>query len=218
MTKYLIHTMPKRLWYVENYLIPSMTLQGIKESDIKVYNDSAGDGNLRACMYAFQSVDTSEEGTWHLQDDVIISHDFKEKTEMHDTGIVCGFNSKYDEELPAGYVDSGKMWFSFLCIRIPNDMAIGCAKWCLNGIIGNPIYSDWWKRGVNDDLIFRRYVWENWGDKPVLNLSPNIVDHIDYLIGGTVNSSKRPTIIRSKRWEDEYLVDALAERLKQDGR
>lgn len=214
MTKYMIHAMPKRMWYVQEYLIPSMVEQGISRIDIRVYNDIATEGNLRACMHAFQEVDTSDEGTWHLQDDVIISHDFKKQTELHDTGIVCAFKSIYDEDLPAGEVDSGAMWFSFPCIRIPNTIALGCADWCLNFMIGNPVYTDWWKRGVNDDLMFRRYVWDTYGDKKVLNLAPNIVDHVDYLIGGSVNGRGDSTrIIRSKHWNDEYLVTELAEKL-----
>ena len=52
-TKYLIHAMPKRMWYVEKYLIPSMIEQGIAKENIRVYNDEKGEGNLRACLNAF---------------------------------------------------------------------------------------------------------------------------------------------------------------------
>lgn len=218
MAKYLIHTVPKRLWYVEEYLIPSMLEQGINQKDIKVYNDDKVEGNLRACMHAFQSVDDDAEGTWHLQDDVIISHDFKEKTEKYDEGIVCGFKSLYDEKVPAGEVPVFSMWFSFPCIRIPNKIAIECADWTLNKMIGNSVYKEWWEKGVNDDLFFRRYVWEYYKNEKALNLSPNIVDHIDYLIGGTVNSNARIRQIRSVCWEDEYLVDELAAKLLYNNR
>ena len=206
--------MPKRIWYVKEYLIPSMLKQGIKADDIRIYEDAESEGNLRACMHAFENVDTSETGTWHLQDDCIISHDFKEQTEKHNFGFVCGFKSMYDGDTPAGEVPVRKMWFSFLCIRIPNAVAKGCAKWVLNDIIGNPVYRDWWEGGVNDDMLFRQYVWQYYDIEKALNLAPNIVDHIDYLIGGTVNSSARITQIRSKHWEDEYLVEELAEKLK----
>ena len=50
---------------------------------------------------------------------------------------------------------------------------------------------------------------------PAINLNPNIVDHIDYLIGGTVNSSKRSMQIRSRFWQDEYLVEELEKKLKE---
>ena len=213
MAKYMIHTMPKRLWYVEKYLIPSMINQGISVHDIKIHNDIKHEGNLRACMHAFQEVDTTAEGTWHLQDDVIISHDFKDKTELYDKGIVCGFKSKYDGDAPNGTVTVMEMWFSFLCIRIPNTIAIDCANWCLNYIIGNPVYRDWWEKGTNDDMLFKRYLRDYCKGIKIENIAPNIVDHIDYLIGGSVNSSARVSVIRSKCWEDEYLVEALEKEL-----
>lgn len=53
MPNYLIHTMPKRKWYVENYLIPSMLEQGIKKDSITIYNDDNKAGNLKTCMTAF---------------------------------------------------------------------------------------------------------------------------------------------------------------------
>ena len=214
MAKYMIHAVPKRMWYVEEYLIPSMLAQGINRTDIRIHNDVNHEGNLRACMNAFNEVDEEAEGTWHLQDDVIISHDFKAMTEKYDDGIVCGFKSMYDGDLHSGKVRVYDMWFSFLCIRIPNKIARECSDWCLQYIVGNPVYREWWELGVNDDLVFRQYVREHYKDICVINLAPNIVDHIDYLIGGTVNSNKRITVIRSKCWEDEYLVDKLTQALQ----
>lgn len=218
-TQYMIHTMPKRKWYVEQYLIPSMLEQGIKSENISVFSDDTNRGNLIACMSAFQSVKTENtNGTWHLQDDVIISHDFKEQTEKYDYGIVCAFKSLYDPQKDnSGIVNVKDMWFSFPCIRIPNDIAIGCADWVLNQMIGNPIYKSWWEKGVNDDLLFRQYVWQEYKNEKALNLAPNIVEHIDWLIGGTVNSKQRKKnkIVRSKHWEDEYLVTELKEKLKR---
>lgn len=214
MSKYMIHTMPKREWYVRDFLIPSMLAQGIDESCIKVYNDVENAGNLKACINAFSEVE-GNGGTWHLQDDIIISHDFKEQTEAHDDGIVCGFKSFYDGDNPAGIVNREQMWFSFLCIRIPNNIATDCAEWIRHYMIGNPVYAEWWEDGKNDDMLFRKYLEQYHKDIKALNLNPNIVDHIDYLIGGTVNSSKRIRQIRSKHWTDEYLVDELKMRLKE---
>jgi hypothetical protein len=216
MAKYMIHAMPKRMWYVEKYLIPSMLEQGIKKEDIRVYNDEKREGNLRACMNAFMQVDDSAEGTWHLQDDVIISHDFKEITEKYDKGIVCGFKSVYDGDQPAGKVSIKEMWFSFLCIRIPNEYAKECAEWTFMYMIGNPVYREYWEKGVNDDWMFRQYISQYHKNDEVINLNPNIVDHVDFLIGGTVNSVREFTIqIRSKLWKDEYLVRELESKLNE---
>ena len=214
MAKYMIHAVPSRMWYVEQYLIPSMLAQGISDADIKVHCDYAKEKNLLACMHAFQEVDMSAMGTWHLQDDVIISHDFKEITEKYDDGFVCGFSSMYDGDVPSGVVSVQRMWFSFPCIRIPNTIAKGCADWVAKYIIGNIVYKDWWETGVNDDMLFRQYVWQHYSFERVRNLEPNIVDHVDYLIGGTVNSSKRGVIVRSTRWVDEYLVEQLQKELE----
>ena len=215
MAKYLIHAMPKRMWYVEKYLIPSMTAQGIDINDISVYNDTEHLGNLKACMTAFKTVSDDSSGTWHLQDDVIISHNFKEKTEQFDDGIVCGFYSIYDGDNPCGYVPLSQMWFSFPCIRIPNKIARECADWCLTYMVGNPVYKEYWEAGVNDDWMFRYFVKDYYKDEKIYNLAPNIVDHIDYLIGGTVNSNSRTlTQIRSRYWQDEGLVANLAWELK----
>ena len=77
MARYLIHACPRRMWYVEEYLIPSMLKQGIAKGDIRVYNDKEGEGNLRACMKAFALCEGIPGGTWHLQDDVCICRNFK---------------------------------------------------------------------------------------------------------------------------------------------
>lgn len=213
MAKYLIHAVPKRMWYVNEYLVPSMFEQGISHEDVKVYCDDDHEGNLKACMNAFELC-KGDGGTWHLQDDVIISRRFAEQTEIHDNGIVCAFHSKYDAELQGGIVPSKQMWFSFPCIRIPDNIAQGCAKWVKQYIIGNSVYKEWWDKGVNDDMLFRQYVWSHHPHLMALNLEPNLVDHVDYLIGGTVNSNSRKlTQIRSLNWEDEDLVSALSRKL-----
>ena len=214
--KYLIHAMPKRMWYVENYLIPSMVEQGIAKENIQVYNDEKQEGNLRSWLNSIKLLPNDEEGTWHLQDDVIISHNFKEVTEAMDVGVVCGFKSKNDGDNPYGPVNFSQSWFSFLCIRIPNDIAHECAEWVDQYMIGNPVYREYWRDGVNDDWMFRQFMNTKYKRALAINLKPNIVDHIDYLIGGTVNSNKGITEIRAKYWEDEYLVDELKEKLKND--
>lgn len=207
----MIHTYPKRLWYVEQHLIPSMKRQGISEDDITIYNDDNQLGNLRACMDAFQRVPDDDKGTWHIQDDVIICRDFKKRTEENDNGLVCGFSSeKYDGNLDfkKGVVKREDMWFSFPCIRIPNKWARECSEWVTKYIIGNPVYENFWKNGRNDDWVFRAYLNEFHKDCTALNIMPNLVDHIDYLIGGG-SGGKRTHPVRSQYFEDEYLVEEL---------
>lgn len=220
MAKYLIHAYPKRMWYVENYLIPSMLKQGISAKDIRVYNDEKHLGNLKACMEAFASCTAEFGGTWHLQDDVCISKDFKQKTETYNAGIVCGFSSlKFDGDIEEkkGFVSREKAYFSFPCIRIPNEWARECAEYVNTQIIGNPEYEEFWKDGVNDDWAFRKYLAECHTDCEVLNLVPCIVDHIDFLIGGGSNGQQRQYPIRAQYWEDDDVIEELKKCLNNGG-
>lgn len=215
MTSYMIHTYPKRLWYVEKFLIPSMLKQGIKKSQIKVYNDDAKEGNLKACMRAFAQVSDNDEGTWHLQDDVCICKDFKKRTEKYDKGIVCGFSTeRYNGKTPTGKVKLDQMWFSFPCIRIPNQLALQCSDWVMMYMIGNPCYVGFWKDGVNDDWCFKQFLKTYYSDVDILNLAPNLVDHIDYLIGGG-SGGTRDCEVRAQYWEDESIVEELEKCLSE---
>ena len=211
--KYLIHTYPKRLWYVKEYIIPSMIEQGIVEANIGIYNDEKGEGNLRACMNAFLTVDDNEESTWHLQDDVVICKDFKQRTEWYSNGLIAGFSSeRYDGPGRIGPVKVKDMWFSFPCICIPNQVARKCATFVLEEIIGNPVYEQWWKDGKNDDWAFRLYVRHFCKDEPCLNLAPNLVDHVDYLLGGG-SGGRRKFEVRAQYWTDDDIVKELEEKL-----
>lgn len=214
LPKYLIHAVPKRMWYVKEYLIPSMIKQGIAEENIRIYNDENHDGNLVSCLKSFLTCE-GDGGTWHLQDDILISKDFKEKTEKYNTGLICGFSSAmYDgANKGIGCVPIRDMWFSFPCIRIPNSYARECAKWVNDYIIGNPVYYDYWKNGVNDDWAFRTYLREFHSDEKGFNLAPNIVEHIDYLIGGGTGKKKRDVPCRSQYFNDLDLVEELKDAL-----
>ena len=221
MVTYMIHACPKRLWYVTEYLIPSMLDQGISKDQISVFNDTTHMGNLAACMASFESLANKDGGTWHLQDDVIISRRFKELSEKYDCDIVYGFSGYYDHPknnptkfYPPGKVLPEQMWSSFQCVRIPNDIAVAWAKWMRTDIIGNPVYRDYWEPNIMDDWWFKQYIKQTYDYSIVLNLAPNIVDHVDYLIGGSIINKKRlKPIYRARYWEDEDLVDELTLKL-----
>lgn len=215
MAKYLIHACPQRIWYVDEFLIPSMLAQGIDRNNITVYNDIKKEGNLRACMSAFLAVDDNNLGTWHLQDDIIICKNFKQLTELYDDGFVAGFSSAmYDGPGRVGPVHIQDMWFSFPCIRIPNKAARGCSEWVTKYIIGNPAYKQYWENGVNDDWAFRSYVKDYYKDSLAFNMAPNLVNHIDYLIGGGTGKGKRERPVTAQYWWDDDLVHQLEARIK----
>lgn len=206
----MIHSCSKRYWYVRDYLLPSLLEQGIPREDITIFNDDGTLGNLKACMTAFTQL-LEDGGTWHLQDDVVICHDFKERTEKNERDtVVCGFSSqRYDGigKIGTVYGISG-LWYSFPCIYIPNKMARECGKWILEEMIGNPVYKHFWEGGINDDWAFRQYINTFHKNIQGYNIKPNLVDHIDYLIGGTV-LQKDNREARAQYFEDDYLVKEL---------
>lgn len=214
----MIHACPKRMWYVEEYLIPSMLEQGIKEEDITIYNDINRDGNLEACLKSFESVPDNNEGTWHLQDDVLLASNFKTQSEKYDFGIVYGFTGYYDKDgdgwLPVGFVKPDKMWSSFQCVRIPNYIARKFAAWFRQYMQNNPVYRTIVNTGKCDDWFFKTYLKSELKNINVLNLAPNIVDHADRLIGGSViNGLREEPVYRARFWEEEELYEQLAEKL-----
>lgn len=210
--KYSIHTCNDRLWYVQDYLVPSMVEQGINKFDINIWLDKDNEGCLQSCMKAFLSMPINNKDTWHMQDDVIISHDFKEKTEQkYGADIVCGYCYSLDGHRDiTGFVEPKHMWYSFPCIRIPNKVARYCADWFYRKVMRDPAYGIYVRSKRFDDSLFHIFI-EEYGDQlKILNLTPNIVDHIDYLIGGSIINYTRPEKeTHAAYFEDEYLVKNL---------
>lgn len=218
MAKYLIHAIPQRMWYVNEYLIPSMESQGIRRSDIDIVCDTEKKGCLEMFMRSCQKL-PKKGYTWHLQDDVIISSRFREETEKRRSGIVCGLSTVYDHDNPPGIVtDPTKMWYSFPCIRIPNDIAHECASWFYNNVVpdqNNLEYQRMIRAKKYDDSFFRAYIENYRTDVRILNLAPNIVDHIDYLIGGMVANKGRAQSPISVFWYEPELTDQLAQAMME---
>lgn len=219
MAKYMIHACNDRLWYVVNYLIPSMMEQGIDEQDVKLYLDEKNQGCLESCMLAFLSVPIDDEGTWHLQDDVILCSDFKKRTEELDieyhNNVVCGFcYEKDDRARNVGPVGVKEMWYSFPCIRIPNKLARGCADWYFRYVKFAKEYQVWIHAKKYDDSVFDVYLQDYHPKETILNVKPNLVDHVDYLIGGSkVNATRPEKETHTIFFDDKYLIDELRKKL-----
>ena len=126
--KILIHAVPERMWYVNEFLIPALLAQGAVE--IEIWNDTEHRGNLDACLDAFASRE-GDGGTWHLQDDVLPRRDFVTHCRDLDDGIVFGFCCRnFGDRLDAfGQVYAPDAWNSFQCVRIPDAYARECADW-----------------------------------------------------------------------------------------
>lgn len=218
--KYMIHTYPKREWYVINYLVPSMLKQGINKEDIKILSDREGLGNLKAFIESLKMVG---EDTWHLQDDIIISSDFKDRTEVYsylDT-VVCGF-VHYDfnsgSTLCTGFTHPKFMYMSFPCIFIPIRYSWEFIHWLEKDVIKKK-YKKLIETNKNDDLLFYKYFNEEHKDKKIYNCKPCLVDHIDYLLGGSSINARNyeGEQIRAYYWNEENLVNNLKKDLESKG-
>ena len=213
----MIHAAPARMWYVRDFLVPALTGQGIEKADIELWIDGKGKGNLTACMEAFASLRDVPGGTWHLQDDVIPAHDFAVRAAVHDEGVVAGYCCQHVDQWLAyrGRQPPMFLWYSFPCIRIPNELAADCADWFFRDARFRPKYRPWVLAKKFDDSFFLAYLQERRGNIRVENLVPCLVDHVDYLIGGSLVNGDRPRkIYRAALWEDDETVAALEKALK----
>ena len=211
--KVLIHACPKRMWYVEGFLVPELERQGAEE--IGIFNDTEGLGNLKACMKAFAGCE-GDGGTWHIQDDVLLCRDFVERCRAHDEGVVYGFcNEQFtDDPLQTGTVNVEDAWHSFQCVRIPDAYARECAAWLDGPGRTSGMYSIWIQSGKMDDDVFRTFLIDRHGRENVENLKPNLVEHVDWIVGGSVLHPWRGYLARAYFWEDEDLVRELKEAVK----
>ena len=212
MSNYVIHACPERMWYVDNYLVPSMQEQGI---DVDVRCDTKHEGCLESCMKIFASM-PEDGGTWHLQDDVIVCRNFKKLTEEHEGNrVVCGYWWEYDEHEKIGLVLPKNMRWSFPCIYIPNKLARECADWYYKGARYSAKYRMWVEARKFDDSMFQEFLILNHATNKVHNLNKSLVDHIDFLIGGTVvNKIRTDSETRAKCFPDLDLVEELKYKLE----
>lgn len=216
--KVLIHACPQRMWYVDEFLKPSLEEQGADE--VKVWCDTAKRGILNACMDSFE---TRTEGgdTWHIQDDVLICRDFVERCRALDAerGLMYGFCCEpfTDDPQQAGRVHLESAWHSFQCVRIPDDWALECAKWYQSGVWRDIVNSELpilHYFGKGDDTFFRVFMLECHKYEMVRNIAPNLVEHVDWIVGGSTHSQYRDFLARSDYWDDEALVDELRDKVK----
>lgn len=219
--KFLIHACPQRMWYVEEFLVPSIKQQGAE--NIEIWNDTEKKGNLKACMESF-AARIGDEGTWHLQDDVIICRDFVDRCREHDEGVVFGFCCRnFGDRLDAyGDVYISDAWNSFQCVRIPDQWARECAEWVMSEAwkeeSGSPELPILWQLGKGDDTFFHEFMMCRHGYETAENLKPNLVDHVDHLIGGSSIQHWRDYLARSEYWNDYELINELKEGINRRNR
>ena len=202
------------MWYVNEFLVPSLQQQGI--DNIIVDNDADGRGNLWSCIDSFEECGKLPGATWHLQDDVLIARNFAERTEEFDEGVCCGFCHTLFEPFNnpmIGYVPPLFMFNSFPCIRIPNDIAAEFVEWFKTDARYRPNYQSWVRSGIHDDGFWHDFYVEQHPTDFVWNIAPAMVEHVDWLIGGSVANMWRGYVCRATWWEDEDLLQNLIQKL-----
>ena len=216
--KILIHACPQRMWYVEEFLVPELREQGAE--DIEIWCDTERRGNLKACMDSFVAR-KGDGGTWHIQDDVLPCRDFVKRCREHDEGLVYGFACRnFGDRLDAfGEVYVLDAWNSFQCVRIPDAYARECAAWVRSekwrGESPSPALPKLWELGQGDDSFFHAFMSCRHPRETAENLKPNLVEHIDWLLGGSSIQRWRDYLARAEFWEDETLIDEMRTRIRE---
>ncbi len=222
----MIHACNQREWYVYEYLIPSLVKQGIQEDDIKVWHDYKKIGNLQSFVASMKWISQncdSEQAIWHLQDDIVLSKNFKQEVDKDWEWIVSGFvcvdwNPRTIDKI--GRVPSKFMWYSFQCMRIPNYLAGEFCTWFYEKAVNTDRLWQLFKQGKHDDEFWRTFIYDNHIRQHSFNLKPNIVDHIDWMIGWSIinDARGRTRARRSFYWEDNDQVRELEQMLREDGK
>lgn len=208
----VIHSCDKRRWYVEEFLIPSLTDQGIIPS---VVNDDDHKGCLWTYMHSFYKTKPTDDGTWHLQDDVMISKDFAKVAREHDEGIVYGFFHRHqnERELEEGLLSVMDAGYSFPCMRMPDKYAFEFAEWFLADAQFREKYQRWVEEKKYADAFWRDFLREKHPDEYVYMLKPSIVEHIDVLMGGSMINYWRDGWCRADFFDDQEAVEELRVKL-----
>ena len=156
----MIHSCNKRLWYVNNFLIPELMAQGAKQEEIILWNDDDENGCLKswvnACLW-IERCQPLDAGIWHLQDDVLIVSDFVKRIAERPTQIVCnGYvcsGPPDDETKHIGYQHVSQYWMSFPCCYIPNKYIHGFVYWFYQDVLEAKKYADKVRAGLYDDFF-----------------------------------------------------------------
>lgn len=218
--KYIIHTCDDRFWYVTHYLVKDMISQGISIKDIIFMNDNDHIGNLAMWLYSCEWISKNlnpNEGCVHLQDDVLICHDFYERTkDMNGDNIQCGFVCEnFNPSLVeyTGVQDVSHMWLSFQCIYIPNKYMGEFLGWFNEVVVKGGKWYNYYSSNKYDDFFFNKFIRQRHKEIKTINLIPNLVEHIDYIIGGSTINNHKSKYNRSAYFNDTELVKELERKL-----
>lgn len=217
----MIHGCNARRWYINDYLVPQLIKQGLPHYIRWI--DYQEEGNLRSFLNSVQFLIDycgDRQYVWHIQDDVCLASDFGQRVrelEYNFDGIVCGFccekwNLGYLNKV--GVTKAKNEWYSFPCIRIPNRYWKEFLEWYQKAK-GKEKLRQLAKNGKGDDSFWVRFIQERHPDDECLNLVPSLVEHVDYLIGGSQVGKRQSGARRlAYYWEDEVALKVLENKLR----
>lgn len=206
----MIHAAPPRMHYVNDFLVPRLKAQGF--NNITIWNDSKGLGCLWSYIESLESL--PEEGhTWHLQDDVLPDHRFYKWATSEWAqypGIITGFGCKYFYHVNSfgNARNCEDMFYSFPCMRIPNKVSKNFIDW-FNEVKDRDIrIIEKLPTGKYVDYFFKLFIGDNEHEIAIYNFFPNIVEHVDECISGSLVNKQRKKLAKAILFED---VKALAD-------
>lgn len=206
----MIHAAPSRMYYVTEFLKPRLEAQGFK--DIVVWNDTKEVGCRESYIASWSTLpDTGH--TWHLQDDVLPDKRFYEwaTSEWAEyPGIICGFGcGHYTSKDRFGFArNSEEMLYSFPCIRIPNAVAKDMLAWFAEARKTDVNILEKLPSGKFFDYFFKLYIGDGSREISIYNFFPNIVEHVDEYITGSLVNQQRRYLAKAMQFED---AEALAD-------
>lgn len=204
---FVIHCVPKRRKWVDGYIIPE--LKKHKEKYI-IYEDKKGDGNLKSFTNSLDKVKDIPNGCWHIQDDIYFAKDFFERIKkMPKDMLILGFTSAdWCLGAPGTQFISGA-WLSFQCVYIPTRYTKGFRQFLKDYY---DEYKDMIDQNCNDDTLFKKHLLKNFPSDWVWNEKPNLVNHIDYLIGGTtIHKNFKPHL--ALYWDEP--IEEMEQKVKE---
>ena len=212
MVSIMIHACIDRMHYVNGFLVPTLLRDGWEEDDITIWEDKE-EGCLEAYLHSFRELPARGD-TWHLQDDVLPDRRFRFFANQWLTfsGIINGFGNarKYTTHCFGIAKDADAMFYSFPCIRIPNDMAHEFAAW-VEEQRENPKYMTYIRENKYVDWLFKQWIGRNERKIQIENLRPNLVEHVDEYCGGSTVNKARTNPAKALQFEDGYQLERLKE-------
>ena len=207
----MIHAAPSRMKYVTEFLKPRLEAQGFQE--IIVWNDSEGLGCREAYLESFRSLPETGH-TWHLQDDVLPDKRFYEWATSEWAqypGIINGFGcGNYTPRSRFGIAHNMEdMFYSFPCLRIPNEIAKDFLKWFEVAREKEINILEKLPSGKFIDYFFKLYIGNNSKGIALYNFFPNIVEHVDEYITGSLVNKQREKLAKAIQFEDDEALKDL---------